>query len=170
MNEHPPPNQALVVLRPAVLADAEALSLLIAGSAHATLDPYYSAVQMEAFLDYYSPSAMEGKITKQAVFCAEMDGQLVGTVALTSDAYVVGFYTHAEHFGRGIGKAMMRQIEHFAQQKGHDEICLTASPVGLGFYYKMGWERRSDFIFQHKGVDFDETLMAKRLTGLAGVL
>jgi GNAT superfamily N-acetyltransferase len=153
----------MIHLRPATPADAGPLALLIADSAQATLAPHYSEVQMAAFLDYYSPSAMQGKIANQAVFCAEMGAQLVGTVALTADAYVVGFYTHADHLGKGIGKAMMRHIELVAQQMGHPEIRLTASPVGLGFYYKLGWEKLSDYIFQHRGVDFDETLMGKRL-------
>ena len=152
-----------IILRPATLADAEALSQLIAGSALATLAPHYSEVQMAAFLDYYSPSAMCGKIARQSVFCAEMDGQPVGTVALDGEGNVVGFYTHADYLGRGIGAAMMRHIEAFAKQKGHPEIRLTASPVGLGFYYKQGWERVSDYLFTHLGVEFDETLMVKRL-------
>jgi GNAT superfamily N-acetyltransferase len=150
-----------ISIRPATPADANALSQLIVGSARASLAPHYSEVQMAAFLDYYSPSAMVGKIARQAVFCAEMDGQLVGTVALDGAGNLVGFYTHAGYMGQGIGTAMMRHIEAFAQQKGHREIRLTASPVGLGFYYKLGWERVSDFVFQHLGVDFDETLMRK---------
>lgn len=153
----------MIHLRIATPDDAEPLAQLIADSAHATLAPHYSEVQMEAFLDYYSPSAMRGKIASQAVFCAEMDGQLVGTVALTADGSVVGFYTHADYLGKGIGKAMMRHIELVAQQKNHKEIWLTASPVGLGFYLKLGWEKRSDYVFHHRGVDFDETLMAKQL-------
>jgi GNAT superfamily N-acetyltransferase len=153
----------MIIIRPATPFDANALSLLIAGSAQATLAPYYSEVQMAAFLDYYSPSAMQSKIANQALFCAEMGSQLVGTVALDSAGNVVGFYTHANYLGKGIGKAMMRHIEVFAKQNGHQEIRLTASPVGLGFYYKLGWEKLSDYIFQHRGIDFDETLMAKQL-------
>lgn len=151
-----------ISIRPATPADADALSLLIADSARASLAPHYSGVQLAAFLDYYSPSAMAGKIARQAVFCAEMSGQLVGTVALDGAGNVGGFYTHADHMGKGIGTAMMRHVEAFAKQKGHREIRLTASPVGLGFYYKHGWERVSDFEFQHLGVGFDETLMRKQ--------
>lgn len=153
----------MINLRPASPSDADSLSQLIIGSAHASLAPHYSEVQMAAFLDYYSPSAMVGKIARQAVFCAEMEGQLVGTVALDGAGNLVGFYTHADFMGQGIGTAMMRHIEAFAKQKGHRKIRLTASPVGLGFYYKHGWERVSDYVFQHLGVDFDETLMRKEI-------
>lgn len=152
-----------LAMRPATSADAEVLSQLITESAYATLSQHYSEVQMAAFLDYYSPSAMRGKISSQSVFCAEMSGQLIGTVALSGEGSVVGFYTHPNYLGRGVGAAMMRHIEQFAKQKGHREIQLTASPVGLGFYLKQGWERVSDYLFTHLDVGFEETLMRKRL-------
>lgn len=152
-----------IYIRPATPSDADPLSQLIVGSAHASLAPHYSEAQMVAFQDYYSPSAMAGKIARQAVFCAEMGGQLVGTAALDGEGNVVGFYTHADHMGRGIGAVMMRHVEAFAKLKGHHEIWLTASPVGLGFYFKHGWERVSGYVFKHLGVDFDETLMRKAI-------
>jgi GNAT superfamily N-acetyltransferase len=152
-----------LIIRTATPADAEPLARLIAANAWATLAPYYSAVQMEAFLDYYSPPAMKEKIASQFVYCAETDGQLSGTIALTTNGFVVGFYTHADYLGQGIGKALMQHIEQVALQKSFREIRLTASPVGLGFYYKLGWEKLSDYLFQHLGVGFKETLMAKRL-------
>lgn len=150
-------------IRPAAASDAANLSQLIADNARITLSPHYSAQQMEAFLDYYSPSAMLAKIDQQWLFCAECDGRLAGTVALDSAGFVVGFYTHVAYMGQGIGKALLRHIEDWAKQKGFREIQLTASPVGLEFYYKQGFEKVRDYVFQHLGVAFDETLMLKRL-------
>lgn len=149
-------------IRPARPDDAEALSQLMCDNAWVTLAPHYTPVQMDTFLRYYSVEAVAAKIGSQSVFCAEEEGQLIGTIALDGD-FVVGFYTHRDYLGRGIGAKLLRHIEAFALSKGLFEIRLSASPVGLAFYYKQGFEKVSDCIFSYLGVDFDETLMRKVL-------
>lgn len=149
-------------IRPAHPDDAEALSQLMCDNAWVTLAPHYTPVQMDTFLRYYSVEAVAAKIGSQAVFCAEENGQIIGTVALNGD-FVVGFYTHRDYLGRGIGATLLRHIETFALSKGLSEIQLSASPVGLAFYYKHGFEKVSDCVFSYLGVDFDETLMRKVL-------
>lgn len=105
---------------------------------------------------------MREKIKTQHVFCAELNGQIVGTVALDKD-FVVGFYTRLKFQKRGIGKIMMKYLEEFALKKGLDVIQLAASPKGLLFYYKNGWVKIKDTIFEYYGVGFEETLMFKKL-------
>jgi GNAT superfamily N-acetyltransferase len=149
-------------IRPAIKNDAESLSRMICENAKAILLPHYNEDQWNVFISYYSPEVIRIKIKEQYVFCAELDGNIVGTIALHKD-FVVGFYTRLEYLNQGIGKMMMQHLEEFAFDKGLTEIQLAASPEGLSFYYKNGWKKIRDITIEHYGVGFKETLMVKSL-------
>src|SRR5687768_9146088 len=103
--------------RLAIDRDAETLSQMICENAKSTLRPHYDDIQWSIFLKYYSPEALRIKIKQQYTFCAELDGTIVGTVALDKD-FVVGFYTRLEYLNQGIGKFLMHHLEEFALTKG----------------------------------------------------
>ncbi len=151
-----------VIIREASLQDARQLSDLICENAQVLLKPHYSNEQWEIFIKYYSVQVMTEKLLRQAVFCAEADGKIVGTVAL-EDNWVFGFYTRLQYVNQGIGKRLMTHLEHYARTEGLDTLQLAASPVGLAFYYKHGWQKVRDFTAYHYGVGFEETLMTKSL-------
>ncbi len=151
-----------ITIRPATLEDAEALSRLICDNAQHTLSRHYSPLQMETFLKYYAPDQVLDKIGHQLVFCAVQDGNLVGTVALEDDL-IVGFYTHKDHLGKGVGTLLLRHTEQIALQNGFHEVQLSASPAAQGYYLKQGFDEVSPCVFTYHGVDFDETFMRKRL-------
>jgi GNAT superfamily N-acetyltransferase len=151
-----------LTIRPAVDNDAESISQMICENAKAILYPHYNEIQWDIFIKYYSPEIVRNKIKAQHIFCAELDGNIAGTIALDKD-FVVGFYTRLQYVNRGIGKMMMQHLEEFAIDQGLTEIRLAASPEGLAFYYKNGWEKIKDITIEHYGVGFKETLMVKRL-------
>ena len=135
---------------------------MICENAEAMLKPHYTQQQWEVFITYYSLEEMTEKIKTQAIFCATWNNEIVGTIALTDD-FVVGFYTHLSHLNKGIGSKLMKHLEEFALTRNLQEIQLAASPVGLRFYYKNGWEKIKDYILTYFGVGFEETLMVKKL-------
>lgn len=149
-------------IRKAQLSDAAELSALICETAQTLLKPHYSKEQWDIFTGYYSVQALTGKMPRQAVFCAESDGLIVGTIALDEDL-VVGFYTRLQHINQGIGKRLMTHLETYAQSKGLAELRLLASPVGLAFYYSNGWQKIEELTIEYHGVNFEETLMTKRI-------
>jgi GNAT superfamily N-acetyltransferase len=151
-----------ITIHLAQLSDAEALSELVTANARALLRPHYSDVQWHAFMSYYSVAVMREKINTQRVFCARQSSTLVGTIALEND-YVVGFYTSPQHLGQGIGTCMMNHIEQVAREQGLTEIQLAASPAALTFYYKNGWQKVRDILPLYAGVEFEETLMVKKI-------
>lgn len=107
--------------------------------------------------------ALTEKIDNQTVFCAEQDSQILGTIALDKD-FVVGFYTRLQNLGQGIGRLLIAHLETYATSKGIGALQLAASPEGLAFYYKNGWEKIKDFIIEYHGVGFEETLMTKKIS------
>lgn len=149
-------------IRKATLSDAKQLSDLICENAQKLLKPHYSNEQWNIFIRYYSEAVLAEKITSQTVFCAEREGQILGTVALDGD-FVVGFYTRLQNVNQGIGRQLMLHLETYAQNKGLTMLQLAASPEGLAFYYKNGWQKVKDFTIEHYGVGFEETLMTKSI-------
>jgi GNAT superfamily N-acetyltransferase len=151
-----------ISIRRALESDADVLSRMICENATAMLAPHYTKEQWDVFITYYSPEIIRNKIGQQIVFCSEINGEIVGSVALDND-FVVGFYTRLEYLNQGIGAAMMSHLEAFALENNLKEIRLAASPVALKFYFKNGWEKVKDIIMNHYGVGFEETLMVKKL-------
>ncbi|SEW52757.1 GNAT family N-acetyltransferase [Chitinophaga arvensicola] len=151
-----------IQIRRAQLTDAAALSELICENAQQLLKPHYSEAQWTIFIQYYSIAVLREKISKQVVFCAEKDGVIVGTVALDGD-FVVGFYTRLQQVNQGIGKLLMAHLEAYALSNGLTTLQLAASPEGLAFYAKNGWQYVKDYTFEYYGVGFEETLMQKPL-------
>lgn len=149
-------------IRTAQLSDAKQLSDLICENAEKLLKPHYNTEQWNIFIKYYSAQVLSEKIANQTVFCAERDGQIIGTAALDGD-FVVGFYTRLQYVNQGIGKQLMTYLETYAKSKGLTTLQLAASPEGLAFYYKNGWQKVKDFTIEHYGVGFDETLMSKQI-------
>lgn len=143
-------------------ADAKTLSDLICETAGTLLKPHYSKQQWEIFIRYYSEEVMKEKIDKQTIFCAVQGNLILGTAALDGD-FVVGFYTRLQYVGQGIGKFIMNDLEAYAESIGLSKLQLAASPKGLAFYQKNGWEKVKDFTVDHYGVGFNETLMEKQI-------
>jgi GNAT superfamily N-acetyltransferase len=105
---------------------------------------------------------MREKLQKQLIFCAEINNELVGTIALEDD-FVVGFYTEVSKVNQGIGSALLDYLENYARAQGLNEIRLSASPVGVHFYERKGWKKIQDMVVDYLGVGFEETLMQKIL-------
>jgi GNAT superfamily N-acetyltransferase len=144
------------------LNDAAEISDLIINNASFYLRPHYSDAQWSIFKSYYSIETIEQNVLKQQVFCAKLGNVIVGTIALDHD-YIVGFYTHIDYANKGIGSKLLSYIEKEAQEIGHPEIYLAASPVGVDFYLKFGWQIVEELAIDYLGVSFVETVMKKRL-------
>jgi N-acetylglutamate synthase-like GNAT family acetyltransferase len=151
-----------IYIRNAKTADAKELSELILENAQQILKPHYNEQQWNVFTQYYSIEIVKEKIEKQSVFCAIQDKKIIGTIALDDD-FVVGFYTRFENLKQGIGKILMKHLEDYAKTNGLQKLQLAASPEGLAFYYKKGWQKEKDISIKYFGIEFEETLMFKEL-------
>jgi len=96
----------------------------------------------------------------QAVFVAEVDGQVAGwvhvfacpTVELDLYAEVGSLVVDQDQRGQGIGKALMDKAEAWARQCGIYEVCLRSNVIrkeAHQFYEALGYERiKSQFTFR----------------------
>jgi len=81
-------------------------------------------------------------------FVAERDGQIVGYVAVgrsadeESDGELYAIYVHPEHWGTGIGRALLRAGEERLRELGHTRAVLWVledNPRTRRFYELAGW-------------------------------
>jgi ribosomal protein S18 acetylase RimI-like enzyme len=76
----------------------------------------------------------------------------------------MGTYVHPDHRRQGVGRLLAKQTMTFAAQQGFEKIViyvLAQNTAGLGYYRRLGFERRGLLKGQTKldGVYHDEVVM-----------
>ena len=94
-----------VPIRRAVAADAEAVAAVYLAARHAAVPAIPPLVHPD---DAVRTHLAEHVVGEQAVHVAEVDGRVVGFVALTP-GWIEHLYVHPDHCGGGIGAALLVQ-------------------------------------------------------------
>lgn len=123
--------------------EAEALTALIMRSkAHWG----YSQQQLDGWRSALTISAEA--ISRDAVYCAEVDGRLAGVAHLkllnATEALLDDLFIEPAFIGAGIGAALWRQAVAVARQHGATAIVLDADRHAIPFYQHMGAELADD--------------------------
>lgn len=139
--------------------DAEAVSALIRRTMRVSNIGDYSLDRLQPLMDYFSPEKVLLLSEERHCLVAEVDGRVVGTLAL-EEAELCTFFIHPDYQTRGIGSQLLKAIEEVALALGIDTIRMDASLTGVDFYAKRGYRRT--------GVDIEGTAgrqvgMEKRL-------
>lgn len=117
-----------------------------------------------AMAKWYSPEATREFVEREdaAYLVAERDGEVVGyaTGGLGDEESVAtlnAIYADPEHWGEGIGTALLNRFERFCREEGYDALeirVLSENGVGQSFYrtraYELVEERETEL--------FDETV------------
>jgi GNAT superfamily N-acetyltransferase len=130
-----------LIIRSARLEDSTALAALSAQLGYPT-----TAGEVQARLPRYIDS------DEARVIVAESGGQVVGWTSidivdhfyLDTFAEISGFVVDAEHRGKGVGHALMREAERWTSEKGLSALRLKTNIVRAEahrFYEGMGFER-----------------------------
>lgn len=128
--------------------DAEAVSTLIRHTMATSNSADYPLERLQPLMDYFSPEKVLHLSKERICLVAEIDGQVIGTVALEG-AELCTFFIHPEFQGKGIGSQLLTAIERAAIEAGLRAIHTDASLTGAPFYEKRGYQRT--------GVDIDGT-------------
>ncbi|PAW90258.1 MAG: hypothetical protein B9S33_01860 [Pedosphaera sp. Tous-C6FEB] len=152
-----------IVIRVATERDARSISALIRRNAEVVLAKDYSPAQLAAWTRYNTPGRIRHWMKSTAVFVAQRAGRLCGTIGLEGRE-LVGFYVSPSCRGQGIGKLLLAHLEAFATSKGIESLSLTSTHSAKDFYSRHGWNAERHVVLTILGVDFEETLMTKKLT------
>ena len=100
----------------------------------------YPLERLQPLMDYFSPEKVLCLSEERICLVAEVNGEVVATVALEG-AELCTFFVHPDHQGAGIGTRLLAAIEAAAVDAGIDVIHTGASLTGAPFYERRGYRR-----------------------------
>lgn len=130
--------------------------------ARGILEAHYSAVHETAARDYsleirqaWSPLVTPARIDEylrnalinETTVVADLEGRIAGFgVIIESNNELRAVYVAAELAGRGVGSAILQELEKLAIQRGCKELHMDSSLTAAPFYLHHGYEevRRAD--------------------------
>ena len=124
--------------------DAEAVSFVVRQTMRVSNANDYSLELLEPLIEYFSPEKMLLLNRERHCLVAEIDNQIVGTVAI-EDSELVTFFVLPECQRTGIGTRLLQAIEKIAVENKVNLLKLEASITGTPFYEKLGY-RRTGFV------------------------
>ncbi|MBC3956188.1 GNAT family N-acetyltransferase [Pseudomonas triticifolii] len=125
-------------IRPAVQADAEAISGVIVSALHASNAQDYPPSVIERVQHSFSPAAVRALIMRRRVFVAVCGGVMVGTASLDGRAVRSVFVDPAWH-RQGVGRRLMDEVERAAVEAGVSVLVVPSSLTAQGFYAALGF-------------------------------
>jgi N-acetylglutamate synthase-like GNAT family acetyltransferase len=138
-------SRELLTIRTATAADAGALSHVILRALREVNARDYEPAIIDAVAANFSCQKVLEAIRRRPVLVAEIDGEVVGTAGLEG-ATVRSMFVRPDHERRGIGAALMGEIEALAVAQGVDRLTLQSSITAEGFYRRHGFEPVRDHI------------------------
>lgn len=125
-------------IRPAQLDDAVNISRVIISALRETNAKDYSEAVIARVEQSFSPMAVSDLLARRLAFVAVTDDAIVGTASLDGRMVRTVFIEPAWQ-GRGIGRALMAEIERLAIEKGVAILAVPSSVSAEPFYAKLGF-------------------------------
>lgn len=132
-------------VRPASLADAEAMLRAHQEAVRRTARAYYPPEVLDAWaakLTEDSYDRVRREITSEAmiVLVAEADSQVIGFgMVVPSDEELRAVYVHPAYGRRAIGSAILKRLEELAIQRGVERLNVDSSINAETFYARHGY-------------------------------
>ena len=144
-----------VHIRPARLADAEAILLLHQASIRELASGAYSSAQIDSWSekpDGTEPYEVSIRDDTRHVVVAEWEDDLAGWGRLDlNDGEVSAVYTHPNFARKGVGSAILGHLEGVAREEDMDRVHLWASLNAVPFYEGAGFEAMGETIHETTG-------------------
>lgn len=142
----------MTTIRPATVEDAPAIQAVARASWHAAYGSILGASQVEKRVDsWFAPETLvtdDIEPDDRPLFVAIVDGSVVGfaeAVPVDEDtASLYRIYVAPDHWGDGIGSALLDRVETALRERGIDRLTLSvfaANDRATDFYESVGFER-----------------------------
>jgi GNAT superfamily N-acetyltransferase len=119
----------------------------------------YSEDRLQLLIDYFSPEKVQQINEDRVCLVAEIAGEVIATGALEADELVT-FFVQPEHQGKGIGTALLFELERIAVTRGLGQLRVDASLTGALFYERHGYRRTGQIL---DGTAGPQVSMEKRI-------
>jgi predicted N-acetyltransferase YhbS len=131
------------MIRPAQCEDAEGISRVITSALRETNAKDYSEAVIARVEQSFSPAAVSDLMGRRLVFVAINNDSIVGTASL--DGQVVRtVFVDPRCQGRGIGRALMAEVERAAVERDVAVLAVPSSVTAEPFYAKLGFKSVRD--------------------------
>lgn len=127
-----------LIIRPARLADAFPLSMLIRAALHQTNATDYSSTVIDGMTRAYGPARIALMIDQREMFVADQDGEILGMIGYAGGA-IRSLFVTPDHQRQGIGRELIAEAEHLAKKAGIRSLTVAASLTGTDFYRRCGF-------------------------------
>jgi N-acetylglutamate synthase-like GNAT family acetyltransferase len=146
------------VIRRAVPEDAAAISALVRRTVRISNVADYPAAAVELIVANFASDKIAQRMTERDIFVCQVDGHIVGTIALGRDRLRTLFVEPGLQ-GSGLGARLVAHLEAHARQAGVAALSLSSSLTARGFDERLDYRmiRREE----HDGVS--TFLMTKTL-------
>ncbi|TLP70454.1 GNAT family N-acetyltransferase [Pseudomonas nitroreducens] len=127
-----------LTIRQARSDDATAISRVIVAAVRESNGQDYPASVIESVVAHFTPERVIELLAQRLVFVALLGSEIVGTGALDGNAVRSLFITPQQQ-RKGIGLALMGQIEEAALQRGIEALLVPSSLTAESFYARQGY-------------------------------
>lgn len=155
---------AAFTIRPATLADAEALCALHKASVRALCLGAYTATEIEAWLRDRESQGFRHAMAEggETMLVAECDGAVVGFASI-KETMLFGLYVDPGT-GRGAGRVLLAAAEDEVRRRGASVLSLQATLNAVPFYRQHGFMRQERSTVRRGGRDLAVLDMIKTLS------
>lgn len=137
-------------IRPAASADITAMWALRTRAVRLACASHYPPEVIAAWSATPLPAAYEGKVAAGGAVLAEEAGALLGYAILIADSGEVdAVFVDPSSAGRGIGRALLRELERLAVACAAPPLHLYASLNAVRFYRSAGYLPIRDHRYAH---------------------
>ncbi|MGI9229372.1 MAG: GNAT family N-acetyltransferase [Gammaproteobacteria bacterium] len=145
-------------------ADIPAIALLYFNTIHKVNIRDYSKQQVQAWAPAIEPAAYwRARFAERHVVVAEDNNTVLGFAEYQDDGHVDCFYVHHLHQGRGIGKAMMQDLEQALRENNISRLFAEVSLTAVGFFTACGFVAKQERVSEYNNMQFKLVLMEKYL-------
>jgi len=125
---------------------------------------FYTEEQRRAWAPSPQPSSPQADSDDTLLrWVAEVDGEVVGFMAITSDGYIDLAFVLPEWMGRSVAQALYDQLLEWARCNGVTRLTAHASHFAQRFFAKQGWQVDHPEIFARNGQELERFFMSIEL-------
>lgn len=114
---------------------------------HHTIELCYSRVYppraVRFFKDFHSEAKILERHRQGEILVVEQEGAIIATGAIDGSE-IFGVFVHPDHQHRGLGRALMVELEARAKRNGFEEAVLSVSLPSRAFYRSLGYQAFED--------------------------
>lgn len=157
-------------LRASKREDKRRLQQLFFQTVHTVNARDHTPEQLAAWAPDEADKSVWELFDNQQSFVVEKKKELLGFASLSSEGQLTFLYVHPSEQGKGIGRALLRQIERYARKQGFAAIGAEVSTSAQSYFDKKGFVVLEEKIVLIRGVSVTRFRMEKALCQSSGLI